>query len=88
MAAKNKAHFVFPSDLLEDIDKLVGRRKRNKFVVEATKKELKRIKLIKALEAAAGSWEDKDHPEIVEKGTYEWIRELREKDNERLKWIE
>lgn len=85
MVIKNKAHLVFPEDLLQAIDRLVGKRGRSKFVVEATRKELKRIQLQKALEKAAGAWKDKDHPEIREKGTYQWVRELREEAENRFK---
>ena len=87
MVAKNKAHLVFPEDLLQAIDKLVGKRGRSKFVVEATRKELKRVQLLRALEEAAGSWKDEDHPELVEKGTYQWVREQRETEEERFKEI-
>jgi metal-responsive CopG/Arc/MetJ family transcriptional regulator len=77
---KDKAHLVFPRDLLQSIDRLVGKRKRSKFVVEATRKELKRIQFLQALKEAAGSWKDKDHPELKEKGTYLWVREQRQQD--------
>lgn len=87
MVTKNKAHLIFPEDLLQAIDKLVGKRGRSKFVVEATRKELKRIRLQKALEKAAGAWKDDDHPEIKEKGTYRWVRDLREEAEERFKEI-
>lgn len=42
MVTKSKAYLIFPEDLLQAIDKLVGKRGRSKFVVEATRKELKR----------------------------------------------
>jgi hypothetical protein len=87
MVTKNKAHLVFPEDLLQAIDKLVGKRGRSKFVVEATRKELKRIRLQEALEKTAGAWKDEDHPEIKEKGTYRWVRDLREEAEERFKEI-
>jgi hypothetical protein len=64
-----------------------GKRGRSKFVVEATRKELKRIRLQKALEKAAGTWKDEDHPEIKEKGTYRWVRDLREEAEERFKEV-
>lgn len=82
---KAKAHLVFPEDLLESIDKLVGKRKRSKFVVEAARKELKRIQFLQALQEAAGAWKDKDHPELAEKGIYQWVREQREEENKRFK---
>lgn len=44
----------------------------------AKRKELKRIRLLKAIKEAAGAWKDEDHLELVEKGTYQWVRELRE----------
>lgn len=84
---KTKAHLIFPEDLLESIDKLVGKRKRSKFVVEATRKELKRIQLLQALKEAAGAWKDEDHPELKEKGTYQWVREQRREENERFNKI-
>ena len=50
-------------------------------MVRATRKELKRIQLLQAIQEAAGAWKDEDHPELVEKGTYEWVREQREEEN-------
>lgn len=77
---KEKAHLVFPQDLLQSIDKLVGKRKRSQFVVEATRKELRRIQFLQAIREAAGAWKDESHPELKEKGTYQWIREQRQQD--------
>jgi metal-responsive CopG/Arc/MetJ family transcriptional regulator len=77
---KEKAHLVFPQDLLQSIDKLVGKRKRSKFVVEATRKELKRVQFLQALKEAAGTWKDENHPDLKEKGTYQWVREQRQQD--------
>ena len=87
MVSKSKAHLVFPEDLLQAIDKLVGKRGRSKFVAEATRKELQRMQLQKALEKAAGAWKDEDHPELKEKGTYQWVRDLREEAEKRFKEI-
>jgi len=50
-------------------------------MVEAARKELKRVRLLQAIQEAAGSWKDEGHPELVEKGTYLWVRELREEEN-------
>jgi len=85
MVTKNKAHLVFPQDLLQALDKVVGKRGRSKFVVEATRKELKRIQFLQALREAAGSWKDEEHPELREKGTYQWVREQREAEDRRFK---
>lgn len=85
MVTKNKAHLIFPEDLLQAIDKLVGKRGRSKFVVEATRKELKRIQFLEALREAAGSWKDEDHPELKERGTYQWVRDQREMEDRRIR---
>lgn len=45
----NKTHLVFPRELLEMIDKLIGKRKRSKFVVEATKEKLARERFARVL---------------------------------------
>ena len=84
---KAKAHLVFPQELLKSIDKLVGKRKRSKFVAEAAQKELKRIQLQRALEKADGAWKDENHPKLEEKGTYQWVRDLREETDRRFEEI-
>jgi len=85
MATKNKAHLIFPEDLLQAIDKLAGKRGRSKFVVEATRKELKRIQFLEALREAAGSWKDENHPKLKERGTYQWVRDQREMEDRRIR---
>lgn len=35
-----KSHLVIPEKSLDSIDKLVGRRKRSKFITETARKEL------------------------------------------------
>jgi len=82
-----KPHLVIPKEILESIDKLVGKRKRSKFITEIARKELKRIRLQRALDKAAGAWKDDDHPELKEKGTYRWVRDLREEAEQRFKKI-
>ena len=84
---KAKAHLVFPQGVLDSIDKLVGKRGRSKFVAEAAQKELKRVQLQRALEKAAGAWKDENHPELKKKGTYQWVRDLREETERRFEEI-
>ena len=84
----NKTHLVFPRELLETIDKLLGKRKRSQFVVEATKEKLAREKFVRAMKKAAGCWKDKDYPEFrTKKDVDRYIRKLREFWEERLKRI-
>ena len=85
--AQVEVPLFIPEEILNEIDRLVGKRKRSEFIAEATRKELKRLKLQNALENAAGAWKDEDHPDIVQKGTYKWVRDLREESEKRLKAI-
>ena len=48
------------------------------------KKELRRLQQINALEGAAGTWKDKDHPEL-KAGAAKWVRELRKESERRLR---
>ncbi|PIR71658.1 MAG: hypothetical protein COU43_01335 [Candidatus Nealsonbacteria bacterium CG10_big_fil_rev_8_21_14_0_10_37_25] len=84
----NKTYLVFPRELSETIDKLLGKRKRSQFVVEATKEKLAKEKFARAMKRAAGCWKDKDYPEFrTKKDVDRYIRKLRESWEERLKRI-
>lgn len=71
-----QANFLLPEDLLEDLKKTVSRREQSKVVAEALRKELKRLKLKKAIQDSFGAWKVNDHPEL-KSGTEAYIRKLR-----------
>ena len=78
-----RTHIVIPEPLANEIDRLVGKRGRSEFLTHAAEKELRRLQQIKALEGAAGTWKDKDHPEL-KGGAAHWVRELRKENERRL----
>ena len=78
-----RTHIVIPQQLVTQIDTLVGKRGRSAFLVQAAEKELMRLRQIKALEAAAGSWKDKDHPELKQ-GAANWVKKLRREYDQRF----
>lgn len=81
----DKTHLVFPRELLETIDKFIGKRKRSQFVVEATKEKLAREKFLNILRETAGVWKDKNHPELkTKKEVDKYIRNLRKSWRKRL----
>lgn len=86
MATKKRAHVVVPEELVEEIDKLSGKRKRSWFITQAARKEMRRLNFLKAVKETSGVWKDEDHPEL-EKGTDIWVRSLRKEDEKRLKKI-
>jgi hypothetical protein len=75
-AAAKQANFVIPEDILEDLRKNVARRQQSRFVADALKKELKRLRLETAMEESFGAWKGKDHPELKE-GAEEFVRKTR-----------
>jgi hypothetical protein len=71
-----RTHIVIPQQLAAQIDIVVGKRGRSAFLAQAAERELVRLRQIKALESAAGSWKDKDHPELKQ-GAAKWVKGLR-----------
>lgn len=74
--ATKQANFLLPEDLLDELKKTVTKRQQSKVVADALRKELKRLKLEKALKTSFGAWKDKEHPEIKE-GSEAFVRRLR-----------
>ena len=79
-----RTHIVIPDQLVSQIDEVVGKRGRSGFLVQAAERELQRLKQIQALEKTAGSWSDKDHPEL-RSGASGWVRKLRQENERRLR---
>ena len=81
-----RTHVVLSEQLVQDIDTLVGTRQRSSFLTQAAEEKLMRLRQIKALEAAAGSWKDKDHPELKQ-GAAKWVAKLRRQDQKRFQEV-
>ena len=81
-----RTHVVLSEQLVKDIDTLVGTRQRSSFLTQAAEEKLMRLRQLKTLEAAAGSWNDKDHPELKQ-GAAKWVAKLRRQDEKRFQQI-
>lgn len=83
--SNTRIHIMVPEELVDELDKRVGKRGRSKFVVAATAKELRRVRLREAIKDAAGALSDVNVPgwETPE-AAVEWVRDLRKADEERL----
>ena len=78
-----RTHVVFPKELLQAVDELVGQRKRSAFVTEAVAEKLERERLGRALERTAGSLPADAYPEWeTQEMISAWVRESRAFDNE------
>jgi hypothetical protein len=68
----------FPKKLVDDLSSLVPPGKRSPLVVEATQKELQKIKRLKILEKTAGAWKDSSHLDLKTFGDVcNWVNRLR-----------
>ena len=81
-----RAHIVISERLVSEIDKLVGKRGRSSFLAEAAQKELMRLRQMRALESAAGSWKDANHPEL-KRGAAKWVKQLRREYEQRFEKV-
>jgi hypothetical protein len=81
MGNKTRTHVVIPEDLIADIDALIGKRKRSRFITQVAEKEIKRLKFLRTIDETSGAWSGEDHPEL-EKGSYNWIKKQRISDEE------
>ena len=81
---KKRTHIVISEELAAAIDSQVGKRERSRFFSEVAWREIKRLRQLRALERAAGSWKDLDHPELKQ-GAARWVAKLRREDEKRFR---
>ena len=80
-----RVNISFPKKLVDELSSLVPPGKRSHLVVEATRKELQRIRRLKILEKTAGVWKDSSHPDLKTiRDVCNWVNRLRQSDEERL----
>jgi hypothetical protein len=84
--SNKRTHIVIPERLAEEIDTLVGKRSRSSFLTEAAWKEVRRLRMLNALEQASGSWKDKGHPEL-KGGAAKYVEKLRKEDEKRFERV-
>ncbi|MBI2939721.1 MAG: hypothetical protein HYY04_04720 [Chloroflexi bacterium] len=80
-----RAHIVLPEELLSQVDRVAGKRKRSHFVEEAIREKLAREALSAALRKTAGILDPADYPEWeTPEGISAWVRASRQLDEARL----
>ena len=80
----SRTHITLPKEILDDLDRLVEKRQRSRFIAEAVRKELLIAKQKAALQPAVGAWKDKDHSQL-KNGATAWVGKLRQESEERFK---
>lgn len=75
----NRINIAFPEPLLIEFKELVPARKRNQFIVDAVNKEVRRLRLLKAIEDSAGAWSLEEHPDLATPEDIDaYVRKMRE----------
>ncbi len=59
-----KTLIVLPDDLGAELKQSIPARQRSRFVAEAVEKQLRSMKFRKTLKKTAGTWTDKNHPDM------------------------
>lgn len=78
-----RTHLVLSEEIVREIDALVGKRRRSRYVEEAVKERLRRDALTKALEETAGCLSAEDHPEwATTEDVAAWVRRQREQERD------
>lgn len=79
-----RTHVVLPADLVKEVDRVVGARRRSRFVEEAIRSHLRREQLGAALRETAGSLTG-DYPEWeTPEKVSEWVARSRREDDQAL----
>ncbi len=84
-----RTHVLLPKKLLDEIDALVGPRKRSEYIAEVLEEDVRRKRLLGALAAVAatppdqrvkGEWNNAESPAA-------WVHELRHTESNRERWL-
>lgn len=81
MNSTQRAHIIIPSDLLDEIDALVGPRGRSAFLLETAREEIRRRKLLSFLESQDPAWKESARPQ---EDSGAWVRKLRSENERRV----
>ena len=76
-------HLRLPSNLIKDLDSVVGKAgtSRNEVVTDAVSRYLSGLRMAEKIRRAYGSLEDKDVPEWAA-GSANWVRSIREEEED------
>jgi hypothetical protein len=82
-AQKKRLNLLLPNELAQELEALVPPRQRGRVVSEVLARELRRLRVLSAIEQSAGAWSGEAHPELTTgKQIDRWIASERR----RLRW--
>lgn len=59
-----RTNVMLPADLLSEIDRVAGARRRSGFLMVAAQEKLARLRFDRAAARAFGAWKDEAHPDL------------------------
>lgn len=65
----------FPPDVIEAVEEIAPGADRTAFLVDLTRQEIRRLRLLKILNQPEPIWKPEDHPDIDDSGS--WVRQMR-----------
>lgn len=81
--ATRRLNLYLPREVVDELRQYVPAGERTRFVAQALARELRRVKLLAAIDASAGAWREEDHPELTSGAAIDrWV----EKERETLGW--
>jgi predicted transcriptional regulator len=81
-----RTNIILPDKLVEEVDRVAGKRKRSQFIAQAIQERLAKIKFEQALARAAGAWRDENHPDLsTQEDINRYLKRVRQATNERLR---
>jgi len=78
-----RTHISLPEELVDEVDKLAGKRKRSSFIEEAVRAKVRQAKLLALIDAqlAKPPLDPENRPHLAPLGkSSEWVHESRELD--------
>ncbi|MBI2590398.1 MAG: hypothetical protein HYW33_00750 [Candidatus Blackburnbacteria bacterium] len=80
-----RAHIIIPKELVESIDKTVGKGNRSHFLVEAAEDKLRSLRLARVATRVVGSLANANTPGWeTPNAVSEWVHRMRRTNDERL----
>ena len=84
MGERVRAHVVLPKEMIEEIDCLVGKRERSRFIEDALEHRLILERQKQALSELRGMLDPADYPEwSTPEKVSEWVHNMRQEENRR-----
>jgi predicted transcriptional regulator len=77
-----RTNLTLPEELLRQVDELAGPRGRSRYVADAVVQRVKRDRLRRAIDAAAGSLVPKGGRSLTREEVSAWVEELRSEETD------